>query len=458
MRFATLSALLTLVLSISASVVANDVVPWQANLNEAMDVARKENRPLLLHFWSPDCGPCLRLDDTVFSKASVAETLSDYFVPVKINGAAQPSVRAAYRVDRYPTDVIVLPNNEVVHRMITPQNPQQYIHQLTAVAFRTGLVTKKQSPEFADRYAVEENASEPADEQAVPETPDGRFDKYREQFGKYVDDQVVPAQAQTGGFATNERRREVVNPYATGASSRPPVQREPNSSNQENYAAQNYAAQDYSAQNYAAQDYAAQDYASDKAYATGNDWEEPASRQSQTYVTEPATSPEHSDTSAPSQTYAQQEVPQNNQSYRSHSVAPESKSQPTRTRPQAPTASLDGYCPVTLLNQEQWKKGNPAFGAIHRGRLFLFTSEKEKRMFIANPDKYSPVLAGVDPVELTESGQVREGRRAHGVVYRDQVFLFVNEDNLERFWKSPETYTTRILQAMQSTADDTIYR
>jgi YHS domain-containing protein len=130
----------------------------------------------------------------------------------------------------------------------------------------------------------------------------------------------------------------------------------------------------------------------------------------------------------------------------------------TRTQPQSPAASLDGYCPVTLLTKEQWKKGSPALGAIHRGRLFLFTGDKEKKMFLANPDKFSPVLAGVDPVELTERGEVLEGKRAHGVVYRSQVFLFVSEANLEKFWGSPESYTATILQAMQSSGDGTMYR
>jgi len=119
---------------------------------------------------------------------------------------------------------------------------------------------------------------------------------------------------------------------------------------------------------------------------------------------------------------------------------------------------MDGYCPVTLVRNEAWKKGNPSLGAIHRGRLFLFVGEKEKRAFLAAPDKFSPVLAGVDLVELTDNGRVLEGHRAHGVVFREQVFLFINEQNLIRFWDAPDRYKTKILQAMQTPKGDSRYR
>ncbi|MFC1758826.1 DUF255 domain-containing protein [Planctomycetota bacterium] len=408
----------------------NDIVPWQKNLDEAMQLAKDQNKPLLLHFWAPTCGPCLKLDKTVFSKNSVAQTLNDYFVPVKIDGSAQPALRAAYRVDQYPTDVIVLPSNEVVHRMVTPQSAEQYIHQLAAIAFRTGIVAKKETAKdryatenkFAnqgpnavrDRYQIDDRNDALGSTQSqlpnrdLPAKPDNRFDKYREQYGNYAEDVL----------ATNDRDRD--------------RDREPQNTTRGNR------------QREVRNPYAGQSHSQDKTPSQNNRY---ASQQTQTDTVTP-----------PQSTVAQRRSPTNIQRYASADTRrPAPAHQPPRERDEV-KPSMDGYCPVTLVRNEAWKKGNPSLGAIHRGRLFLFVGEKEKRAFLAAPDKFSPVLAGVDLVELTDNGRVLEGHRAHGVVFREQVFLFINEQNLIRFWDAPDRYKTKILQAMQTPKGDSRYR
>ncbi|MCA9269205.1 MAG: DUF3508 domain-containing protein, partial [Planctomycetales bacterium] len=119
-----------------------------------------------------------------------------------------------------------------------------------------------------------------------------------------------------------------------------------------------------------------------------------------------------------------------------------------------PPQGLDGFCPVTLLEKGAWQRGDERFGIIHRGRLYLFASEADKEKFWTNPDHYSPVLSGNDPVEFVESGRLVPGDRRHGVFYRDRVYLFTNEASLQRFWSSPQRYADHALQAMRTTAGD----
>ncbi len=47
-----------------------------------------------------------------------------------------------------------------------------------------------------------------------------------------------------------------------------------------------------------------------------------------------------------------------------------------------PGAGLDGYCPVTLVEQEKWVKGDPKWGAHHRGRLYFFISPEAQQRFL----------------------------------------------------------------------------
>jgi YHS domain-containing protein len=114
-----------------------------------------------------------------------------------------------------------------------------------------------------------------------------------------------------------------------------------------------------------------------------------------------------------------------------------------------PPVGMDGYCPVTLLRKNSWTKGDPRYGVIHRGHLYLFAGPEEKEVFFADPDQYSPVLSGIDPVRLAEAGEAILGERAHGVVYRKRVYLFSSEANLERFWEEPERFASPIRQAME---------
>ena len=47
----------------------------------------------------------------------------------------------------------------------------------------------------------------------------------------------------------------------------------------------------------------------------------------------------------------------------------------------------------------------------------MFVSQAEQQKFLANPDLYSPVMSGNDPVLAFEQGQQVPGQRKLGVFY-----------------------------------------
>src|SRR6185369_11033071 len=113
------------------------------------------------------------------------------------------------------------------------------------------------------------------------------------------------------------------------------------------------------------------------------------------------------------------EAPVNNPQVANHQMVPVS---------QAPPVGLDGFCPVTLVetmarnpgDRGAWKKGDRQFGAVHKGRTYLFTSVEQQQKFLQNPDNYAPVLSGCDPVLYAERGQMVDGKRAFGLVTADR--------------------------------------
>jgi YHS domain-containing protein/uncharacterized protein YjbJ (UPF0337 family) len=103
--------------------------------------------------------------------------------------------------------------------------------------------------------------------------------------------------------------------------------------------------------------------------------------------------------------------------------------------------ALSGYDCVALMDGNEWVKGDARWGARHRGQVFLFQTAAAQQSFLANPEGYSPVLAGYDPVIFHETGEYEMGSRAHGVRYKDKMFLFTSEASLQRFWKAPWQYS-----------------
>jgi hypothetical protein len=80
----------------------------------------------------------------------------------------------------------------------------------------------------------------------------------------------------------------------------------------------------------------------------------------------------------------------------------------------------------------------------------LFAGPEQQRQFLADPDLYSPVLSGIDAVRLADDNQFVEGQRQHGVIYRNQIYLFESEQSLAKFSSAPERYAAPIRQAMIS--------
>ncbi|HTN78014.1 MAG TPA: hypothetical protein VL096_22335, partial [Pirellulaceae bacterium] len=114
-----------------------------------------------------------------------------------------------------------------------------------------------------------------------------------------------------------------------------------------------------------------------------------------------------------------------------------------------PPLAMEGYCSVGLIETGKWSKGDVRFGAIHRGRTYLFSSAADQQKFLVNPDKYSPMLSGYDPVKYLEQGQLVDGKRQHGIFHEGHTYLFADEASLDRFCKQPQAFTNSVRQAMQ---------
>ncbi len=100
---------------------------------------------------------------------------------------------------------------------------------------------------------------------------------------------------------------------------------------------------------------------------------------------------------------------------------------------------LDGFCPVQLVENEQWIKGAPRFAAEWKGRVYWLSDAAALNKFVANAERYTPVLSGLDPVLLME-GERKNGLTDYCVVYDGRLYMFSSAASLARFRQSPRRY------------------
>ncbi len=98
-------------------------MPW----NDIKKKAQNENKMIFVDCFASWCGPCKRMDQTVFTDAAVAEFFDKYFVAVKVqmdetSGRAKlklaKTLREEYEINAYPTFLYFNQSGKVLHRFV----------------------------------------------------------------------------------------------------------------------------------------------------------------------------------------------------------------------------------------------------------------------------------------------------------------------------------------------------
>jgi YHS domain-containing protein len=121
----------------------------------------------------------------------------------------------------------------------------------------------------------------------------------------------------------------------------------------------------------------------------------------------------------------------------------EQTARPAKNIPQggSPPVALDGFCPIELAKSERWVPGNPRITAVHGGRTYLFSNTAQRRHFLSDPGRYTPMFSGEDPVFLVDGQCHVQGKTDYCVVYENRLYMFSSEDTLVRFQHNPGRYT-----------------
>ena len=487
-RRARLAALIVSLIGVSNCALvfaaAPDGVLWQTDLEVAKRIATQTNRLVLVHFWSPSCAACKELDKDVFSQPKVQQTIQANFVPVKLNADDWPTTVKFYGITKLPSDLVIAPGGQIVGRMISPLKPDPYLQQLAIAASGKGPAATPAGAVMVASMAGGANpalaafaplgsaqgATAPMDSAingvpaaspfvaaqvpTMPATPNiAAAPAVSPGFA-----QGIPQGTEQIGSAQMPAYDPTVGPRYSGANATPGVAWGAAQPTSQPVASNSWAASPATAPvnpmagasnpvaaitpsaavasqtSISANPPAMLNY-SDKVYA---EYQQRFARP----AAAPAAAPQISMPANPATTAfaAPQVTP-------GFVAAPPASGFAAAPAAAAPPMGMDGYDPVTLVEQHRWQVGDRRFGAIHRGCTYLFVGPEEQKKFLANPDRYSPAISGHDVVAAMDYGQEIDGRRALGVEYGNRVYLFSSEATRQAFMQNRDHYAAEVLQA-----------
>jgi len=460
-----LLAVILLSLAAIPNLASAEEIRWYTNLDDAIQAAVQQRKPLMLHCWFDGCGPCKRLETYVFPNSDLAKAINESVIPVKVDVTIQREIASRYGIREVPQDVFVTPSGFVLLKRQSPADPKDYAKAVKGAyalyqyqdALATGSLNHKniqnELAEFGGRAqqqvigaGTEQGQSFVSNAATVVDQATG---KISEQAVGILNQPVSYLNASSGD-KYNTDDRFLPQPPTSFTNSTPPSSFQPQGG--EGYRVTQQSPSGLPRSQYdltpppsrsesngvvhnpflrgnapTAQAVSAPDLAA-KAAAEAS--EPIASTQSTVQKQKDFAIP------APPQQPAPERVAKTN------IEVPKSE---IRTPEAGP--ALDGYCPVSLKNARQWIKGDARWGCYHRGKLFLFSSKENRDLFLTQPDRFSPALVGYDPVIYAESGQLLAGSRKIGVFYPAEnpvIYVFASEASKAKFQANPEMFANTV--------------
>ncbi len=92
-------------------------IEWYTNLDEALKVAKSENKPVFIFFHAEWCKYCQRFKREVYPNPEVKSYLTQNFIPVAIDIDKDKATAAKFKVSYPPQEVVLSPDGREIARL-----------------------------------------------------------------------------------------------------------------------------------------------------------------------------------------------------------------------------------------------------------------------------------------------------------------------------------------------------
>lgn len=90
-------------------------ISWVENYEAGVELAEKQNKPLLLVFYKPNAPMYTAAANNTYNHPEVKEYVESNFVPILINIADRPGLAKRFKIDYYPTHYVKSPDSNKLY-------------------------------------------------------------------------------------------------------------------------------------------------------------------------------------------------------------------------------------------------------------------------------------------------------------------------------------------------------
>jgi len=104
-------------------------VAWTTEFDHALATARDRNVPVVLEFWTSGCMYCRMMEREVLTDPRVERALNK-LIPVRVQWSSEPELAERYRVEAFPTFLVLSGDGSVIGRTMGYQPPEAFLRFL----------------------------------------------------------------------------------------------------------------------------------------------------------------------------------------------------------------------------------------------------------------------------------------------------------------------------------------
>jgi thiol-disulfide isomerase/thioredoxin len=363
-------------------------IAWVENLDQAMQLAKVHNKPLMIHFYGDHCPPCRMLESKAFRNRELVLALNDNVIATRVNADQRRDISQHYQVTRWPTDVYLHADGTLIERGVSNQDPQAYVRTVARVAKRH------------QDWALEQVAARDARDRRDQQVAVSDLSKFKSRIFGEAAKRTAPVRVSSAEWS-QASNMQVINVEEQLAAAGNPASNNPASNN-------------------------------------------PASNNPASNL---PISIEASNATKPMYETAPDAISQSPSSKQDLSNAKQLEA--LATQPGlggfCPVALQDflRMSPESQATRSPWVPGKEEFSVRHRGRVYRCASPESRERLLRDPDAFAPVFSGCDLVEFARSGVLVEGKCDLGFIEQNtgRVFLFSTQASYEEFARNCERYS-----------------
>jgi len=119
---------------------------------------------------------------------------------------------------------------------------------------------------------------------------------------------------------------------------------------------------------------------------------------------------------------------------------------PVKTAPaaswQGKKVAIRGRDVVSFFENDEPQKGSKEFTANWDNTTWRFASDENRKLFLADPEKYAPQFGGFCPVALADN-KAKIGHVNQYSVYNNKLYLNYNKASKKKFSNDPDNFLWR---------------